>query len=195
VTPLLLIRHGATSWNESGRIQGRADLGLSAGGRAEVAAWRLPPAWAGARWLTSPLRRAKQTAALLTGRPVLVEPRLIEMDWGEWEGRRGVDLRAEAPAALARSEAQGLDLRPPGGESPREVCARLRALAADLAADPAPVVAVCHKGVIRAALALATGWEMRSEPPLRLGRDQALALACHADGRLQLRPPPLALAA
>ncbi len=129
------------------------------------------------------------------GRPVLVEPRLTEMDWGEWEGRRGVDLRAEAPSALARSEAQGLDLRPPGGESPRDVCARLRALAADLAADPAPVVAVCHKGVIRAALALATGWEMRSEPPLRLGRDQALALACHADGRLQLRPPPLALAA
>jgi hypothetical protein len=36
---------------------------------------------------------------------------------------------------------------------------------------------------------------MRSEPPLRLGRDQALALACHADGCLQLRPPPLALAA
>jgi probable phosphoglycerate mutase len=195
VTPLLLIRHGATAWNESGRIQGRADLGLSTHGRAEVALWRLPLAWAQARWLTSPLRRAQETAALLTDRPVLVEPRLIEMDWGEWEGRRGVDLRAEAPAALARREAQGLDLRPPGGESPREVCARLRALAAELAADPAPVVAVCHKGVIRAALALATGWEMRIKPPLRLDRDQALALACHADGRLQLRPPPLALAA
>jgi broad specificity phosphatase PhoE len=195
VTPLLLIRHGATAWNESGRMQGRADLGLSARGRAEVATWRLPPAWAGARWLSSPLRRAKETAALLTDRPVLVDARLIEMDWGEWEGRRGVDLRAAAPAALARSESQGIDLRPPGGESPRDVCARLQTLAAELAADPSPVVAVCHKGVIRAALALATGWEMRSEPPLRLGRDQALALVCHADGRLQLRPPPLALAA
>jgi broad specificity phosphatase PhoE len=195
VTPLLLIRHGATAWNESGQIQGRADLGLSARGRAEVATWRRPPAWAGARWLSSPLRRAKETAALLTDRPVLVDARLIEMDWGEWEGRRGVDLRAGAPAALARSESQGIDLRPPGGESPRDVCARLQTLAAELAADPSPVVAVCHKGVIRAALALATGWEMRSEPPLRLGRDQALALVCHADGRLQLRPPPLALAA
>ena len=195
MTPLFLIRHGETAWNESGRIQGRADLGLSARGRAQVAAWRVPPVWAGARWLASPLRRARETAALLTEGQILLEPRLTEMDWGEWEGRRGADLRAEAPAALARSEAQGLDLRPPGGETPRDVCARLRALAVELAADPGPVVAVCHKGVIRAAIALATGWEMRSKPPRRLGRDEALALVCHPDGRLQLRPPPLALAA
>lgn len=194
MTPLLLIRHGPTAWSESGRIQGRADLGLSPAGRAAVTAWRLPPAWAGARWLTSPLRRARETAALLT-EAALVEPRLIEMDWGAWEGRRGADLRAAAPAALAQSEALGLDLRPPGGESPRDVCARLQALAAELARDPSPVVAVCHKGVMRAALALATGWDMRAKPPLRLGRDQALALVCHAGGRLELRPPPLALAA
>ena len=195
MTPLLLIRHGLTAWNRSGRIQGRADLGLSARGRAEVAAWRLPAAWAEARWLTSPLRRAQETAALLTDRPVVVEPRLVEMDWGAWEGRRGVDLRAERPDDVARNEALGLDLRPPAGESPREVCGRLQALCADLAADPAPVVAVCHKGVIRAALALATGWDMRTEPPLRLARDQALALVCEPGGRLRLAPPPLPLAA
>jgi broad specificity phosphatase PhoE len=195
MTPLLLIRHGLTAWNQSGRIQGRADLGLSARGRAEVAAWRLPAAWAEARWLTSPLRRAQETAALLTDRPVVVEPRLIEMDWGAWEGRRGAELRAAAPDDLAGNEARGLDLRPPAGESPREVCGRLQALCADLATDPAPVVAVCHKGVIRAALALATGWDMRTKPPLRLARDQALALVCEPGGRLRLAAPPLPLAA
>jgi probable phosphoglycerate mutase len=195
MTPLLLIRHGLTAWNRSGRIQGRADLGLSARGRAEVAAWRLPAAWADARWLTSPLRRAQETTALLTDRPVVVEPRLIEMDWGAWEGRRAADLRAEAPDELAGYEALGLDLRPPAGECPREVCGRLQALAADLATDGTPVVAVCHKGVIRAALALATGWDMRTAPPLRLARDQALALVCEPGGRLRLAPPPLPLAA
>ncbi|HSA81750.1 MAG TPA: histidine phosphatase family protein [Geminicoccaceae bacterium] len=195
MTPLLLIRHGPTAWNRSGRIQGRADLGLSARGRAEVVAWRLPAAWAEARWLTSPLRRAQETAALLTDRPIVVEPRLIEMDWGAWEGRRGVDLRAAAPDDLADAEARGIDLRPPAGESPREVCERLQALCADLVTDPAPVVAVCHKGVIRAALALATGWDMRTKPPLRLARDQALALVCEPGGRLRLAPPPLPLAA
>jgi broad specificity phosphatase PhoE len=195
MTRLLLIRHGLTAWNESGRIQGRADLGLSARGRAEIAAWRLPAAWADARWLTSPLRRAKETAALLTDHPVVVESRLIEMDWGAWEGRRAADLRAEAPDDVAGNEARGLDLRPPAGESPREVCERLQTLCADLAIDAAPVVAVCHKGVIRAALALATGWDMRTAPPLRLRRDQALALVCEPGGRLRLEPPPLPLAA
>lgn len=183
MTPLLLIRHGATEWNASRRLQGRADTGLSAAGRAEVESWRLPAAFAEARWLTSPLRRARETAALLTDRPVTVEPRLIEMDWGAWEGLRATDLDAEE---LTAREALGLDFRPPGGESPREVCARIRHLAAELAGDPTPVVAVCHKGVIRAALALATGWDMRARPPLPLVRDRALALRAAADGRLEL---------
>ena len=122
---ICLIRHGPTAWNEGGRIQGRADIALSAAGRAEVRGWRLPAGFAGARWLTSPLRRARETAALLPGSGV-VEPRLVEMDWGAWEGWRGAELRAKAPAELAANEALGLDFRPPGGESPREVGARAR---------------------------------------------------------------------
>jgi broad specificity phosphatase PhoE len=193
MTPVLLIRHGATEWNASARIQGRADIGLSSRGRSEVASWRLPPPWAGARVLSSPLRRARDTAALLTDRPAVVDERLIEMDWGAWQGRRLADLRAEAPATMAKSEARGLDFRPPGGESPREVSHRVHALLAELAADPQPAVAVCHKGVIRAALVLATGWDMRSRPPLRLGRDHGCALLCHDGGRVELgSPAPLA---
>ena len=189
MTPLLLIRHGRTAWNAAGRMQGRADIGLSAAGRAEVARWRLPPGWDGARWLVSPLRRARESAALLGAPNARVEPRLIEMDWGAWESRTAAELRADPAAGLALEEARGLDLRPPGGESPREVQARLGALAAELARDPTPVVAVCHKGVMRAALALATGWDLRTRPPLRLRRDQALALLCRPDGGLELAPP------
>lgn len=195
MTPLLLIRHGATAWNAAGRMQGRADIGLSAVGRAEVARWRLPPDWHEARWLVSPLRRARETATLLGAPAALIEPRLIEMDWGAWEGLSAADLRGAAAGRLEAEEARGLDLRPPGGESPREVAARLTGLAAELATDPTPVVAVCHKGVIRAALALATGWDMRSRPPLWLRRDEALALACLPGGRLRLAPPPLPLVA
>jgi broad specificity phosphatase PhoE len=185
---ILLIRHGRTAWNEQGRMQGRADLSLSPAGRARVLRWRLPEAWAQARWLSSPLRRATETAALLTDRPVDIEPRLIEMDWGAFEGRTLAELRAEAPEAMAANEARGLDFRPPGGESPREVRTRLGALIADLAAEPAAaaalVVCVTHKGVIRAALSLATGWDMRAKPPLRLAGDRALILRCDASGRV-----------
>ncbi len=195
MTRLLLLRHGLTAWNDSRRMQGRADLALSAAGRAEVLRWRLPAGWEGACWLTSPLRRARETAALLTAGPVVVEPRLIEMDWGAWEGRSRAELQAAAGEELAAQEALGLDLRPPRGESPREVCARLSQLVAELDALPAPVVAVSHNGVIRAALALATGWDMRSAPPLRLQRDQALALLCRPGGDLELQPPPLPLVA
>lgn len=186
---LFLIRHGRTAWNEQGRMQGRADLPLSPAGRTEVLGWRLPEAWADARWLTSPLCRATETAALLTDRPVGIEPRLIEMDWGAFEGRTLAELRAEAPDAMAANEARGLDFRPSGGESPREVRTRLESLFADLGADPADAaIAVCvtHKGVVRAALSLATGWDMLAKPPLRLADNAALVLNRQPGGQIAL---------
>jgi broad specificity phosphatase PhoE len=187
---LLLIRHGATPWNEARLLQGRADPGLSADGRAEVGRWRLPPGWLGAAWYASPLRRARETAELLGAGPVAVDARLIEMDWGAFERRRLADLRADDPLGMAGNEAKGLDFRPPGGESPREVAARV---AAFVAALEGPAVAVTHKGVIRAALALATGWDMRRPPPVRTRRDHALHLVRDDAGRLTLAGPPLSL--
>jgi probable phosphoglycerate mutase len=193
MTRVLLIRHGPTAWNASGRIQGRIDVELSDRGRAEVRRWRLPAAFADARLVSSPLRRARETAELLTGRAPRIDPRLSEMDWGRFAGRRLADLRAEAPEDMASNEARGLDFRPPAGESPRDVCARLQALLGDLAADPRPVVAVCHKGVIRAALVLATGWDMRGRPPLRLSCAIGCELLCRQSGRVELGAPvPLA---
>jgi probable phosphoglycerate mutase len=166
-------------------MQGRADLSLSPAGRAQVLRWRLPEAWAHARWLSSPLRRATETAALLTDRPVEIEPRLIEMDWGAFEGGTLGDLRTEMAEAMAANEARGLDFRPEGGESPREVHARLETLFTDLATEPGDVVCVTHKGVVRAALSLATGWDMTSKPPLRLAGDTAMILQADAAGRVR----------
>ncbi len=178
-TPLVLIRHGPTQWNLERRIQGRADPPLAPEGRDAVAAWRLPPEisddWI---WLTSPLARARETAALLHEAPASVEPALIEMDWGAWEGRRLTELRSEGGAAMAAAEARGLDLQPPGGESPRQVQDRLRPFLARLAASGRPTVAVTHKGVIRALYALASGWDMTGRAPekLRDGRAQRFLL-------------------
>ena len=178
MTPLVLIRHGATEWNLDGRIQGRGNPPLAAAGRAAVASWRLPdrmtgPDAGGWTWLTSPLGRARETAALL--RPdtapmdsALIEPALVEMDWGAWEGRRLAELRAEGGAAMAAGEARGLDFQPPGGESPRQVQARLEPLLRRLAAAGRPTAAVTHKGVIRALYARATGWDMTGRAPVKL---------------------------
>jgi probable phosphoglycerate mutase len=168
MVPVLAIRHAATEWNESGRLQGRRDMPLSEAGRATVRSWRVPDGWAGARCLSSPLQRATETARLL-GLAPQAEPLLIEMDWGLWEGRRLDQLRAELGPAMAGNEARGLDFRPAGGESPREVQQRLRQLLPTLGE---PTILVAHKGVLRALYGLATGWTMQEKPADRL-RDAA----------------------
>jgi probable phosphoglycerate mutase len=186
MTCLGLLRHAATAWNEERRLQGGTDLPLSPAGRAAAASWRLPPALSapGLRWLTSPLARARETAALLQashrGAPEpVIEPRLAEMSFGAWEGCRLAELRAADPAGVAALEARGLDFAAPGGESPRQVQARLRPLLAELAAAGRDTLAITHKGVIRALYAEATGWPMLGRPPhkLDLGRLQVLRLA------------------
>lgn len=186
---LLLIRHGATAWNEAGRIQGRSDPPLSPAGRAAVAAWRLPAqvyeAAGKARWLSSPLARARETAEILHGAPVPEEPRLIETDWGAWEGRTLAALRAELGPAMAENEARGLDFRPPGGESPREVQQRVAPLLAELATARGTTFAVTHKGVIRAVYALASGWDMRAKAPVKLCDGCAQSFTLAGDGRPQ----------
>jgi probable phosphoglycerate mutase len=170
---LALLRHGPTDWTQARLIQGRADRALSEEGRRAVAAWRLPSDVVGWRWVCSPLARARETAVLLGHPEAVPVPALIEMDWGAWEGRRLGDLRAEDPAGTAAREARGLDMRPPGGESPRAVQARLTPWLAEVAGSGEATVAVCHKGVIRALLALAIGWTMTAAPP-EPPRDDAL---------------------
>jgi probable phosphoglycerate mutase len=144
-------------------LQGRADRSLSAQGRAVVGGWRVPALLADAVWVTSPLQRARETAALLGRGGCPVDERLIEMDWGAWEGRRRDDLLAEAGARLDRNPL-GRDFRPPGGESPREVAARLKPWISEIARAGRPVAAVTHRGVIRALYAEATGWDMIGPP-------------------------------
>jgi len=167
MTPLVLLRHGPTLWTREHRLQGRVDLSLDAGGRAEVRRWRLPPGIAGFQWWASPLARCTETAALL-GLTAGIEPRLIEMDWGRWEGSRVSELQEENAAEVAAFEALGLDLEPPGGESPRRVQERLAPFLAEIAAGGIPTGLLTHKGVIRAILALATGWDMTGKPPEKL---------------------------
>ncbi len=179
MTLLGVIRHGPTPWTDQKKLQGRTDVPLSISGRIEVGRWRLPECLIGARCETSPLRRARETAALLQSSTPFVEPRLIEMDWGVWEGQRLDDLRADPDLDMAANEARGVDFRPPGGESPREVQARLRPWMARLARSPSPVLAVTHKTLIHALLALATGWDLVGRPPVRVrwGRLQLFRLA------------------
>ena len=168
-------------------MQGRRDIPLSERGRLQARGWRLPVELAdGAAWRSSPLSRATETAELLGGRGIEIDAALIEMSWGDWEGFTLDELREAHGDAYAQNEARGLDFRAPGGESPREVLARLQPWLARVAASAVPVVAVTHLGVIRVLVAAATGWDMKGKPPIRLRNDALHRVDIDKRGRVAI---------
>lgn len=162
---LCMIRHGPTEWTADKRLQGRTDIPLSKTGTDMVKKWQVPADVMSRHWICSPLVRTQQTAELLFGQMAEVEPRIIEMNYGEWEGHRLPDLRATLGQDIAENEARGLDFRPPGGESPRDVQQRLLPWLGDIGAGGRAVTVVAHHGIIRALYSLATGWDMVARLP------------------------------
>lgn len=165
MTPLVMIRHAPTAWNEQKRLQGRQDIPLSDAGRERASQWEVPSPVNQYRWVCSPLRRTRETAELLGAVDLQTEPRLIEMDYGNWEGCRLTDLRRDLGDEMALNEARGIEFRPERGETPREVQERLKPWLMDIAAQGKPTLAVAHHGVLRALYSLATGWNMVEAPP------------------------------
>ncbi|MEY8801283.1 histidine phosphatase family protein [Leisingera sp. XS_AS12] len=166
---LALLRHGHTSWNRAGRIQGRSDIPMDDTARAELAAQSLPPDWADADLWSSPLKRAAETAELVAGRPPRTAPALTEMNWGEWEGLHGTDLKADSSSGFRDIEDWGWHYRPPGGETPAEVWDRIEPWLRGLTRD---TVAVCHIGIMRMILARAHGWDFDGPAPFRVKRNR-----------------------
>lgn len=182
MTLLVLIRHGETEWNIRHLVQGSTDIPLSDEGRADVRRWRVPSDYMAFDRVTSPMARARETAEILFGTPVPDDDRLREMDWAAWEGRTLADLRAELGNLMTAWEARGLDFRAPGGESPREVQARVLPLLAERARTKTSTVAVSHRGVIRAVYALAIDWDMTRKAPRRLADGCAHVFALAPNG-------------
>jgi glucosyl-3-phosphoglycerate phosphatase len=152
MTRILLVRHGESEWNAIRRLQGQADIDLSERGRAQADALRQTIAsLAPARVVTSDLKRAADTAALL-GFPEAERRRdLRENDVGDWTGRSIAELKAEA-ADSYRGWRAGT-VTPPGGESWQAFRARTSEAILGLSSTcEGPLLAVCHGGVVRALL-------------------------------------------
>lgn len=185
MTPLALIRHAPTEWNEARRIQGRADIPLSPRGRATAARWHVPAEFHGFDWVASPLTRAQETASLL-GLTVTHEPSIVEMDWGAWEGFSSAELADKYGDEFHNRAARGIDLRPHDGESPREVRARVAGWLKRVAASGRPTGAVTHQGVIRATISLATGWDMINKPPYKMDWASVHLFSLMPDGGVEI---------
>ncbi len=183
---IILIRHGITPWNTERRIQVQTDIPLSPEGEAQVRRWRLPADLDGARWYASPLLRTRQTSSLLGVDQPQLAPEIMEMDWGEWTGCHLADLRRQHGEAMAANERRGIDFQPPGGESPRMVRTRLANWLDTLDGDGRAVVAITHKGVIRAAISHATGWDMVNDHDDKLKRNALHRFRLERGGQLVL---------
>ena len=184
---LAILRHGPTEWTAAGRLQGRSDIPLSAAGRDAVREWQLPHHLVGWPWATSPLQRCVQTATILRqthagAGPLCLEPRLVEMSYGKWEGSTLAELRASYGADMVERERRGLDFAAPTGESPRNVQNRLKPWLAEIAVARQDIFAIAHKGVIRALYSLASGWDMRDKPPQRMAPDTIQLFTVEATG-------------
>jgi broad specificity phosphatase PhoE len=160
---LVLTRHGATERSEPEQHLGqRIDIALSEPGRAAAAA--LGGRLRGmdfARVVASPLRRAQETAAIVAaGRDIETDPRLAEMDYGEWEGLTYEQIQ-ERDAERRRAWEQDPErIACPGGESGGDVARRVSAFLEDAVGGAAPdlptrVLAVAHSTTNRILLAVA----------------------------------------
>ena len=154
---ILLVRHGESEWNAIRRLQGQADIELSQRGRQQARA--LAPMVASFNpglILTSDLKRAADTAALLGHEDAVREPLLREQNVGAWTGMEIAQLMADAPGAYAGWRAG--TFAPENGEIWPDFRSRVGlALDRAIAADAETVLMVCHGGVIRAALDGALG--------------------------------------
>ena len=156
---LVLVRHGRTEWNRVRRLVGRSDVGLDEVGR-DQASGIAELLGQTVELRTSPLRRARETAELLsTGLTPIVDESFVELDYGEDEGKRVDEVSASFWAAIRADAAQ----RWPRGESLADVQARVAVACEALFGEDGTgarrtegdVVVVSHVSPIKAAVAWA----------------------------------------
>jgi len=136
---LYFMRHGETAWSLTGQHTGRTDLPLTEHGEAE--ARKLATLLQGVRFdhvFTSPRRRARRTAELTGHASAIVEPGLAEWDYGDYDGKRMEDIRADLPALDIYLDGC------PGGESAEQITTRADRLIARWSALPGRVAAFSH---------------------------------------------------
>jgi probable phosphoglycerate mutase len=114
VPTIVFLRHGETDWNVEGRLQGQRDIPLNANGRGqarrngEIIAREIPEA-AGFDFVASPLWRARETMEIaraamnLDPKAYAVDPRLVEITFGELEGFTYRDIEERQPCRRQRS--------------------------------------------------------------------------------------------
>ena len=189
-TTLVLVRHGVTPHTAAKKFSGglkSANPGLSDEGRAQIRAtadWLAPVADGVDAVVSSPVRRTMESAEILAarlGKSVDVEPGFAEMEFGRWDGLTFGEV-AERDRAGLDAWLGSLDVPPPGGESFREVQARVLAGLGRLLESHAgrTVVVVSHVTPIKTLVAQALTAPLESVFRMQLSPASVTVLSFHA---------------
>lgn len=154
---IILLRHGETDWNFQQKYQGHRDIPLNARGReqAQKVARTIIDENIEAVY-SSDLSRARETAEIIAGYfelPVIIDPRLREFSFGEWEGKTFNEVYHEYPVEYHDWYENTMDFKVPGGESMRQLLERVWLALRDISRrHSGTVLVVAHGGVLRAVL-------------------------------------------
>lgn len=187
---LYCVRHGESTHNATGRIQGQADIPLSDFGRRQSQA--VAEALAGLEIdavYSSPLSRALETAEII-GRQlcldVRTDPRLMEINAGIFQNRLRSEIQQRYPEAFACWVSGNSDFVIPGGESRTELMRRGCAAFRDLAvAGHQRAVIVSHGRILALTVKALTGFSAGEAAP-SLENGALTVLASHPGGRFEL---------
>jgi len=189
--PIYVTRHGQTEWNATERVQGQAEADLTALGRLQAAGngrqlKNLIPDPTGYRFIASPMRRTRETMETIRTEMGLpregyeLEPRIIEVHFGDWQGYTLAELEAVRPGTTTGRDAEKWTFLPPGAgaESYAALAERIRPWAAEMRG---PAVVVTHGGVVRALFHILNGLSGQEASMMSVYQDRVLRWQ---DGRI-----------
>lgn len=193
MTPLIyFVRHGQTPWNAEQRLQGQADIDINALGREQAdrngrRLAELVPNPEAFDFVASPMRRTRETmqrvriAMGLDPLAYRTDSRLIEVNFGDWQGFTFAELEARKPGVSAARQLDKWDFVPPGedAESYEMLTRRIRPWLAEVAR---PTVCVTHGGVLRAIFRLVEDLPKNKAAALEIPQDRVLKVE---NGRLE----------
>jgi probable phosphoglycerate mutase len=186
-----IVRHGQTAWNVEYRLQGQADVPLDDVGRRQATAnglhlAQLIPDPRAFDFVASPLRRTRMTMELvreamkLDPQAYRTDPRLMELNFGDWQGFTFAELEARDPGSTKARGPDKWDFVPPGkeAESYQMLLERVRPFYEELRQ---PTVCVAHGGVMRALFRMVEKLPKAQAARVETPQDRILRLQ---DGRL-----------
>ena len=175
----LLIRHGETDWNKTGRIQGSQDICLNEIGieqAREVAEKLLALRLERPRLFTSKQQRAKQTAEVLEqclGTSLNIVEGLQEVNFGKWEGKSWAQVQADYPADYQQWFLHRRHTRPLDGESYQDMLDRLSSALIEIAGhDSSTAIIVTHSAVIMSLKCILTDTDFSEMTKFKTGNTE-----------------------